>query len=117
GSPTITTVPNPTTVTLGATNVILKDTATLSDGSSPTGKITFTLYLGSTLVDTEIVSVNGNGPYTTPGYTLPATGTVTGTYQWDAIYSGDTNNSGDSESNDPKEQVQVSEASGRSITV
>ena len=36
-------------------------------------------------MDTETVAVNGNGTYTTPtGYTLPTTGTVTGTYQWDA---------------------------------
>src|SRR5262249_33758605 len=39
------------------------------------------------------VTVNGNGSYTTPvGYTLPTTGTVTGTYQWVATYSGDSNN-------------------------
>ena len=36
-------------------------------------------------MDTETVTVNGNGTYTTPtGFTLPTTGTVTGTYQWDA---------------------------------
>ncbi len=40
------------------------------------------------------MTVSGNGTYTTPtGYTLPTTGTVTGTYQWNATYSGDTNNS------------------------
>ena len=63
----------------------LKDTAVLSGGYYETGTITFTLYLGSTMVDTETVTVSGNGTYTTPtGYTLPTTGTVTGTYQWDA---------------------------------
>ena len=51
----------------------------LSGGYYETGSITFTLYLGSTLVDTETVPVSGNGTYTTPtGYTLPTTGTVTG---------------------------------------
>ena len=30
-------------------------------------------------------------------YTLPTSGTVTGTYQWDATYSGDTNNNAASE--------------------
>ena len=46
-------------------------------------------------VDTEIVTVSGDGTYTTPtGYTLPTTGTVTGTYQWVATYSGDANNNG-----------------------
>ncbi len=44
-------------------------------------------------MDTETVTVTGNGTYTTPtGFTLPTSGTVTGTYQWDATYSGDTNN-------------------------
>ena len=62
----------------------MTDTATLSGGYYETGTITFTLYLGTTLVDTESVAVNGNGTYSTPtGYTLPTTGTVTGTYQWD----------------------------------
>ena len=36
-------------------------------------------------MDTETVTVNGNGTYTTPtGFTLPTTGAVTGTYQWNA---------------------------------
>ena len=52
--------------------------------------------------------VNGNGTYTTPtGYTLPTTGTVTGTYQWDASYSGDGNNKPVS-SDTADEQVTVS---------
>jgi hypothetical protein len=111
-SPSISTTPNLTTVTLGTSSVTLKDTAVLSGGYSPTGTITFTLYLGSTLVDTESVAVSGNGSYTTPtGYTLPTTGTVIGTYQWDASYSGDTNNSSASDNNDAKEQIVVSPAS------
>ena len=44
----------------------LKDTAVLSGGYYETGTITFTLYQGSTLVDTETVTVTGNGTYTTP---------------------------------------------------
>ncbi len=68
--------------------------------------------MGSTLVNTETVSVSGNGNYTTPtGYTLPTTGTVTGTYQWDASYSGDSNNNAASENNATAEQVTVSPAS------
>ena len=111
-SPTITTTPSVTAVTLGTSSVTLKDTAVLSGGYYETGSITFTLYLGSTLVDTETVSVSGNGSYTTPtGYTLPTTGTVTGTYQWDASYSGDTNNNSASENNAAAEQVVVSPAS------
>jgi hypothetical protein len=110
-TPTIATTPSVTAVTLGTASVTLKDTAVLSGGYYETGTITFTLYLGSTLVDTESVSVNGNGSYTTPmGYTLPTSGTVAGTYQWDASYSGDTNNTMASESNVGAEQVVVSPA-------
>jgi hypothetical protein len=82
-SPTITTTPNLTTVTLSAAAPpILTDSATLSGGFHPTGSITFTLFQngGTTPVDTETVTVNGNGAYTTPtGFTLPTTGRVTGT--------------------------------------
>ena len=63
-------------------------------------------------MDTETVAVTGNGTYTTPtGFTLPTTGTVTGTYQWDASYSGDTNNNTVSDNNAANEQVTVSAAS------
>ena len=74
---------------------MLKDSATLTGGLAPTGTITFDLYApdGVTVVDTEVVTVSGNGTYTTPtGYTLPTTSSVAGTYQWVASYSGDTNN-------------------------
>lgn len=34
-------------------------------------------------------TVNGNGTYATPvGFTLPTSGTVAGTYTWDATYNG-----------------------------
>ena len=118
-SPTITTVPNPTTVTLSVmAPPILTDAATLSGGFNPTGTITFTLHQGSTLVDTEAVTVNGNGIYSTPtGFTLPTTGTVTGTYQWDATYNGDTNNNIVSDTDATNEQVTVSVASPTISTV
>ena len=116
-TPAITTTPCPTNVTLCTTAPNLKDTATLSGGNTPTGTITFTLYLGSKLVDTETVTVSGNGNYTTPtGYTLPTTGTVTGTYQWDATYNGDTKNKTVSDVNDCNEQVQVCAASPTIVT-
>jgi hypothetical protein len=107
----ITTVPSPTTVTLSTGAVVLKDTATLQDGNSPAGMITFTLVFNGNTVYTEQVTVNGNGDYTTVGYTLPTSGTVTGTYQWNASYSGDSKNAGDSEVNSPDERVVVSAAS------
>ena len=73
----------------------LNDSGTLTGGINPTGSLTFTLYApdGTTVVDTETVTVNGNGTYSTPtGYTLPTTGAVTGTYQWVVSYGGDLNN-------------------------
>ena len=112
-SPTLTTTPSPASPTLGPTSTTLKDSATLSVGSAPTGSITFTLAApGGPVVDTETVTVNGNGTYTTPvGFTLPTTGTATGTYQWNATYSGDGNNNPFSDTGSPSEQVVVSQAS------
>ncbi len=80
----------------------------MSGGYSPTGTVTFTLYDGSTLVDTETATVNGDGTYATPtGYKLPTTGNVIGTYQWDVAYSGDVDNTAVSEINATREQVTV----------
>jgi hypothetical protein len=113
-SPTITTTPNVTSVTLGTSSVTLKDTADLEGGYHPTGTITFTLFLngGATPVDTETIAVSDNGLYTTPaGFTLPTAGGVTGTYQWDATYSGDSNNNKVSDNGAANERVLVSAAS------
>jgi hypothetical protein len=111
--PSILTTPSVTSVTLGTTSPApLKDTAVLSGGYFPTGTITFTLLFNGSTVDTETVNVSGNGSYTTPtGYTLPTTGTVTGTYQWNATYSGDGNNHTASETGSADEQVTVNPAS------
>ncbi len=96
----LTTSPLPADVTLtSGDSPVLKDSATLTGGLSPTGTITFALFApdGVTVVDTEVVTVSGNGAYNTPaGYTLPTASPVTGTYQWVASYSGDINNSPDS---------------------
>jgi hypothetical protein len=80
----------------------LTDTATLNDAFTPTGAITFYLFApgvtpnanNSNNVYSDVVTVNGNGTYTTatgtnPGGYLP---TMTGTYQWVAVFSGDVNN-------------------------
>jgi uncharacterized repeat protein (TIGR01451 family) len=111
-NPTITTTPNPTTVTLGTTAVTLSDSATLSGGYHPAGAITFTLIAPSgATVNTQKVKVNGNGTYTTTGVTLPTTGRVAGTYQWNATYSGNANNHPASDINDTSERVTVTPAS------
>lgn len=83
----------------------LTDSATLSGGTGPTGAITFTMIApGGSTVDTESVTVNGNGTYSTPNGYLP---TAAGTYQWNASYSGDSNNGAISDNNDPAEQETV----------
>ena len=113
-SPTLSTSPSSTSVTLGANPVTLKDTADLTGGYNETGSITFTLYYdgGATAVDTETVSVSGDGSYSTPtGFTLPSNATATGTYQWDASYSGDANNNAVSDVDNADEQLTVSAAS------
>ena len=91
-TPGISTTPNPASGTQG---VVLKDSATLTGGSSATGTITFRLYPPSdptcagSAVFTEAVTVSDNGAYpTVGGYTT----ITTGTYRWTAAYSGDTNN-------------------------
>jgi uncharacterized repeat protein (TIGR03803 family) len=111
-NPTLTTVPDPSAITLGTTAPTLSDSAVLSHGYNETGTINFTLTApDGSIVDTEMVPmVNGDGTYTTPiGYTLPSTGSVTGTYQWNASYdSGDPNNNSVPEI--PAELVTVSTA-------
>lgn len=109
-NPGLSTEPNIASVTLGPNSQILKDVATLSGGYNPTGTITFTLFNGTTFVDQEYVTVTGNGTYTAPGYTLPSTGAVTGTYQWNATYSGDNNNRSVTDDNNPNERTVVKAA-------
>ena len=94
-SPTLGTVPD-VAVAIGS-GTTLTDSATLLDGYNPTGTITFTLYApdDTTVVDTESVTVSGNGTYSTPGGYLPVS---LGTYQWVASYGGDSNNNSVAES-------------------
>lgn len=96
--PTLTTTPDPTTVdpAPGA----LGDTATLADGYSPTGTITFKLFppLDATCVGTEVFSEdvtvnNGNDDYSTTGIgTGSNIAALAGVWHWTASYGGDTNN-------------------------
>src|SRR5204863_2922754 len=113
-NPTLSTTPDQTSVTLGPP-VTLKDTADLEGGSNPTGIITFTLVGpdGTTVVDTEMVLVNGNGLYSTPTGFTPMGPYGAGTYQWNATYSGDDNNNAASDIDDPNEQVTVNPDSSR----
>jgi uncharacterized repeat protein (TIGR01451 family) len=91
--PTIPTTPGPTVV-LGS-GVPLTDSATLTGGFNPTGTITFVLmFPDGGPVYTDVVTVSGNGTYSTsqgsnPGGFLP---TAVGTYHWVVSYNGDPNN-------------------------
>jgi uncharacterized repeat protein (TIGR01451 family) len=78
-------------ITLGSGS--LQDTATLSGGYQPTGKITFTLYgpndaTCANAIATSTATVTGNANYNSD----PFTPTLAGTYRWIANYSGDVNN-------------------------
>ncbi|TME58842.1 MAG: hypothetical protein E6I58_00965 [Chloroflexi bacterium] len=91
-SPAISTTPSAG----GTVGVTLNDSANLTGGFNPMGKITFNLYgpgdtscTGSVLF-TQDVSVSGTGTYnTTGGYAT----VLAGTYHWTASYvSSDVNN-------------------------
>jgi len=104
-SPKMTTTPGGAVT--GGGLVKLSDSALLSGGSRPTGTITFYLFApGVTPSSTEsnnvyadTVTVNGDGTYTTSMGNHPGgyAATTTGTYEWQAVYSGDSNNNGASD--------------------
>ncbi len=94
-SPTITTVTLPSSMTLTTTAGWASDTAVLSNGSSPSGILTFSLFSANqtcsgTPLFTSTVNVNGNGNYASSSYAPPGAGI----YNWLASYSGDSNNNG-----------------------
>ena len=119
-SPTLTTTPDPTTVTLSATAPpILTDTATLAAAFARPATITFTA-----VPPGGDAGGHGDGRRSTataPTRRRPASpcrpaARPTGTYQWDAAYSGDANNSTASDINATNEQVTVSPASPTLMT-
>jgi uncharacterized repeat protein (TIGR01451 family) len=117
--PTLVTMTDPATITLGPTTPpILTDSATL-EGYFPTGNLVFDLFYNGTMVHTETVAVDqGNGTYTTPtGFTLPTTGTVSGTYTWTVSYEGDGNNEPTKDQGTIAEQTVVSKASLTLVTI
>ncbi|MCA1683736.1 MAG: hypothetical protein LC708_01210, partial [Actinobacteria bacterium] len=115
---------NPTLATNASGSVpvggTIRDTATLANGTNPTGTITFNLYghddatCSGPVVFTSTVPVNGNGSYDSASFTP----TQPGTYRWRASYSGDAANAaaGPTACTDPAEAVVVT-AVVASITV
>ncbi len=117
-SPSLATSPTPSgPVGVGTT---VTDTANLTGGDNPTGTITFNLYGPSTVancstapvVDTEMVTVSGNGRYATPTGAAP---TQTGTYWWTASYNGDASNNAAANSCGD-EQVSITASGGNTVT-
>jgi len=95
---------------------VIRDTATLSGGLTPTGTITFNLYgpndaaCSGGPVFTSTVPVDGNGSYPSGDFTTQLNGPAgPGIYRWVASYSGDANNAavGPTACSDPAEQVVV----------
>lgn len=85
----------------GAAGSAIMDSARLTGGFDPTGTVTFSLYGpgnancsngdgSQTWLQQWVVAVNGDGSATvpSPGYST----TATGTYNWVADYSGDSDN-------------------------
>jgi hypothetical protein len=115
-SPTLTALPNPTSITLGGPGQTLRDQATLEGGANPSGTITFTLIgPGGGTIDTEQDLVSGNGSYSTPYGFVPGSPPqgplLAGTYQWNVSYGGDNNNNSASDTFDSNNQVTASKAS------
>ena len=101
-SPTLTTT---TGEDVSNTLITLSDSALLTGGYFTSGTITFTLVgPNNATLYSDTVTVSGDGAYSTAigtnpgGYTLPANSPITGTYQWEANYSGDGNNSAEAAS-------------------
>ena len=89
--PTLPTVPSAG----GPIGTVLNDSATVTGGSNPTGTVTFNLYgpnnatCSGTPIYSQTLALSGASATTAPGFTAVATGT----YEWTAAYSGDSNNS------------------------
>lgn len=103
----ITTQVSSSSITLGQQTF---DTATLTNGFSQTGTITFRLFgpnnaaCTGTPVFTSIQSVGGNNTYSSTSFTP----TAVGTYNWTASYSGDASNPATATAcGDPNETVTV----------
>ncbi|MCB0212487.1 MAG: right-handed parallel beta-helix repeat-containing protein [Anaerolineae bacterium] len=91
-NPTLTT----TATDASGASTLVSDSATISEGSNPTGSITFKLYGPSPTPDctnlvftSSPVTVNGNGAYGPVSFSP----TAVGAYYWVASYSGDAHNS------------------------
>ncbi|MBA3489990.1 MAG: Ig-like domain repeat protein, partial [Longispora sp.] len=108
------------TTTLGGTPAFVGspvfDSANVANGaSSPSGTVTFRLYgpgamnCNGTAIFTSTVALNNTGTSTGNATSGSFTPTATGSYRWQAVYSGDVNNR-DATSNCASEIFTVSKA-------
>jgi hypothetical protein len=91
-SATLTTQASASSISLGQSTF---DTATLAGGTSPTGSMVFKLFgpndatcSAAPAYTSPSQPVTGDGAYPSPSFAP----TATGTYYWQALYSGDSNN-------------------------
>jgi hypothetical protein len=80
----LTSTPGPT-ITFGSGSTLTDSVALLERGTSPSGKLTFTLVdpAGGTVSSAD-VTVTGNSTYVAPNAQAPAT---VGTYRWDVTFT------------------------------
>ena len=117
-SPTITTQASPTTPLALNTSATVGDTATLSNGISPSGSVTFTLYSDPACAN-AVSGVSGSGTISNGQamFSMSWTPTAAGTYYWKASYAGDGNNNGFTTGcGDANEQITVAKASPSATT-
>ena len=110
-SATVTTQASSSAIGLGQTTT---DVATISGGTTPSGALVFKLFgpndptcVAAPVYVTPAQTVSGDGNYASPSYSP----TALGTYSWEALYSGDTNNDAVTTAcGDPAETLTVSPA-------
>ena len=109
--PSLTTVANPATTTVGGS---VSDQAIISGGYSPGGTITWGLYAstdatckGAASFTSSPVNVLGDGTYAPPN---SFTTNAAGTYKWSVVYSGDTANAAVSACGGNQESLTVDQA-------
>jgi uncharacterized repeat protein (TIGR01451 family) len=116
--PTITTQATPTTNLVLGQLATIGDTATLHDGNSPSGNVTFTLYSDPTCTK-PVANISGTGQISNSqaSYSTSWTPAVAGTYYWIASYLGDNKNLGFTTScGDANEELTVAPNSPSIVT-
>ena len=117
-APSATTQASPTTTLVIGTSATVGDTATIHNGVSPTGSVTFTLYSDSGCT-APVSGISGSGSITSGSATFSKSWTPSaiGTYYWKATYAGDANNNGFTTGcGDANEQLTVGKASPSATT-